>query len=141
MEKQRQIKERVARGLARAQACARQHAEMQAARLARAKQMHEVQAHACGSRNETSLQHPKHFGSAHSGRLHCPPQLITIRNKLALLPQFRLAQQRPGTPLYEKLSREFEARCRAEEEESQRRYEEAAAAKRAYVIVSVDLGR
>jgi hypothetical protein len=50
--------------------------------------------------------------------------------------QFRLAEQRPGTPLYQKLARDFEARCRADEEETQRKYEEAAAAKRAFTIVS-----
>ena len=42
VEKQRQVEERAAKGLARAQARPQQHAEMQAARLARAKQMHEV---------------------------------------------------------------------------------------------------
>jgi hypothetical protein len=50
--------------------------------------------------------------------------------------QFRLAEQRPGTPLYQKLARDFEARCRADEEETRRKYEEAAAAKRVFTIVS-----
>lgn len=56
---------------------------------------------------------------------------------MAFWMQFRLAEQRPGTPLYEKLSREFEARCRAAEKDSRRKYEEASAAKRAFVIPKV----
>ena len=35
--------------------------------------------------------------------------------------QFRVAEQRPGTPLYERLQRQFRERCAAEEAEKQRR--------------------
>ena len=45
--------------------------------------------------------------------------------------QFRQADQRPGTPLFAKLKREFAARCAAEEQEKQQRLAAAVASKRA----------
>ncbi len=45
--------------------------------------------------------------------------------------QFHAADARPGTPLYEKLEREFEVRCRAEDAEKWQKAEAALAAKRA----------
>lgn len=100
---------------------------MQAARLARAKQMHEVKC--CTSTFAESML-----------EWHVSV-LLSSWSSAAILRwhgsvQFRLAEQRPGTPLYQKLARDFEARCRADEEETRRKYEEAAAAKRAFTIVS-----
>ena len=91
----------------------------------------------CAAVQAPSIPTPTHLGVACIAVFGLLSTL-TLTSQLTLISfgQFRLAEQRPGTPLYQKLARDFEARCRADEEETRRKYEEAAAAKRAFTIVS-----